>query len=102
MFWKLQNFYFFLLSSDSPENELAMKCRSMGTEVNDCRMHTTLFADDPLILAEEEVASCMVRNLTKKCTKWEPNMRKTKYMTEAGAGLHAEYGTCLLYTSRCV
>lgn len=73
------------------------KCNSMGVQVGERNIQTLLFADDQVILAEdEEDAEYMLRKLVEEYEKWglELNMEKTQYMTigTEGRDLNTEKG----------
>lgn len=71
------------------------KCKNMGVRLNDEKIHTLLFADDQLILAEDEDdANYMLRKLIEEYEQWglELNLKKTQYMVIGGTGRNLDLG----------
>lgn len=65
------------------------KCSKMGIQLEDGHLYTLLFADDQVVLAEDEDdASYMVRKLIEEYDDWglEINLQKTQYMVVGGQG----------------
>lgn len=59
------------------------KCSSMGVKMGEEHIHSLLFADDQVVLAEDEHdAEYMMRKLIEEYDSWglEVNMEKTQYM----------------------
>lgn len=60
----------------------SQKCEPTVTEINNEWILATLFEDDQLVVADNELdMSCMIRKLIEEYKKWvtEINMQKTKY-----------------------
>lgn len=65
------------------------KCCNMGIQIGDSKLYTLLFADDQIVIAEDEDdASYMTRKLKEEFLKWglTINMDKTKYLIVEGDG----------------
>ena len=65
------------------------KCSPMGIWVKDTHLYTILFADDQVVLAEDQQdLTYMINKLTEEYDKWglQINMQKTQYMSIGGRG----------------
>lgn len=69
------------------------KCSPMGVRLRDSHLHTILFADDQVIIAEdEEDMKYMLTKLIEEYNNWglEVNTEKTKYLLIGGKGQDLE------------
>lgn len=87
----------FKIYIDKALSEWRRKCSQMGVKMEDGTIYSLLFADDQVILAEdEEDVSYMFRKLVEEYEKWglEINLQKTEYMVIGAQGhdLHTEKG----------
>ena len=70
-------------------NIWSKKCRSMGVQIGEDNVHTLLFADDQIVLAEDrDDIEYMTRKLLEEYRRWglEINLGKTEYMVAGGEG----------------
>lgn len=70
-------------------SEWCKKCSGMGIEMGQTNLYTMLFADDQIILAnDEDDITYMMRKLLEELTEWglQVNMNKTEYLCVGTSG----------------
>ncbi|KAK4877485.1 hypothetical protein RN001_009991 [Aquatica leii] len=83
----------FNIKEDEALKHWSRKCRTMGVWLNDSQIHTILFADDQIVMAEDcQDMTYMLNKLIEEYKNWglEVNKEKTQYMVIGGAGADME------------